>query len=149
MNHPTPLLQLMYVSTASWKLGDGELTAILDVSRANNRKRGVTGLLLHLDHGFLQILEGPEDAVQELFTTIERDARHLGIRVLIQQPVSERLFGQWSMGFDRWTRGAPRTADMFEITADAIENIIPPEKAAALAVMLKNFYRVNSGNRAA
>jgi hypothetical protein len=144
-----PLLQLMYVSTASWTLGESELTAILDISRANNRERSITGLLLHLDHGFLQILEGPEDAVLELFGDIERDARHLGIRVLIQQHISERLFGDWSMGFDRWTRGAERTADVFEITADAIENIIPPAKAAALAVLLRNFYRVHSGNRAA
>lgn len=144
-----PIFQLMYVSTAAWNLDSAELTAILDVSRRNNRAVDVTGLLLHLDHGFLQVLEGPEAAVLHLFERIERDHRHLGLRVLFQQHVSERLFGDWSMGFDRWSRGAPRTAGVFEITADAIENAIPPEKAAAIAVLLKNFYRVHAGTYAA
>lgn len=141
-----PIFQLMYVSTAAWPLTSRELTDILEVSRAKNRRLDVTGLLLHLDQGFLQILEGPESAVMELFHRIECDERHLGVRVLVQQFVAERLFGQWSMGFDHWTRDAPRTADMFEITAEAIENAIPPEKAAALAVLLRNFYRINAGD---
>lgn len=144
-----PIFQLMYVSTSSWKLDNGELSAILDVSRANNRRLGVTGLLLHLDHGFLQILEGPEDSVMEVFGRIERDQRHIGVRVLFRQHVPERLFGDWSMGFDRWTKGAARTAGMFEITEDAIHNIIAPEKAVMIAVLLRNFYRVNAGSCAA
>ncbi|GAA0557122.1 BLUF domain-containing protein [Rhizomicrobium electricum] len=144
-----PIYQLMYVSTASWPLNTDELSAILDVSRAKNQRANVTGLLLHIDQGFLQILEGPEAAVMEIFRPIERDRRHFGIRVLVQQHVAERLFGGWSMGFDRWTRGEPRTADMFKITADAIENAISPEKAAALAVLLRSFYRINTGGGAA
>jgi hypothetical protein len=144
-----PVFQLMYVSTAARPLTSRELTDILDVSRAQNQRLNITGLLLHLDQGFLQILEGPENAVMEVFGRIEHDRRHFGIRVLVQQYVAERLFGKWSMGFDRWTREAPRTADMFEITAEAIQNAIPPEKAAALAVLLRNFYRINAGNCAA
>lgn len=143
------MFQLIYVSTASWKMSDGDLNTILDVSRANNFRLNVTGLLLHLDHGFLQILEGPEDAVLEIFRHIERDHRHIGIRVLIRQDVPERLFGEWSMGFDQWAKDSPRTAGVFEITRDAIDNIIPPEKAAALAILLRNFYTVNAGSCAA
>jgi hypothetical protein len=144
-----PIFQLMYVSTAAWPLDEREHAAILDISRIKNRRLGITGLLLYIDQAFLQILEGPEDAVKEIFGRIEHDPRHLGIRVLVQQHVDERLFGEWTMGFDRWTRGAPRTAGVFEITVDAIENAIAPEKAAALAVLLRNFYRVNAGNCAA
>ena len=143
------MFQLMYVSTAAWDMKDGDLNAILDLSRTNNRRIGVTGLLLHLDRGFLQILEGPKDAVLELFHAIERDDRHIGVRVLIQQDVPERLFADWSMGFDRWTENAPRTAGMFEVTREAIEQAIPTEKAAALAVMLRSFYAVNAGTCAA
>lgn len=143
------MFQLMYVSTASWKMENDDLNAILDVSRAKNSQLGVTGLLLHIDHGFLQILEGPKDAVLEIFGAIERDHRHTGINVLFQHDVPERLFGDWSMGFDRWTKGAPRTTGMFEITEDAIHNIIIPEKAVEIAVLLRNFYMVNAGSCAA
>lgn len=143
------MYQLMYVSTASWEMNSGELSAILDVSRANNKRLDVTGLLLHLDRGFLQILEGPEDAVKATYAKIEGDHRHIGLRILLQREVDERLFADWTMGFDRWTEGSPRTAGMFEITQDAIEHAIPPEKAAELAVLLRNFYRVNAGPWAA
>jgi hypothetical protein len=143
------MFQLMYVSMASWKLGNDDLNSILDVSRANNQKLGVTGLLLHLDRGFLQVLEGTKDAVLEIFGRIERDRRHTGLRILFEHDVPERLFGDWSMGFDRWTKDAPRTAGVFKITADAIQNIILPEKAVEIAVLLRNFYRVNAGNCAA
>jgi len=143
------MFQLMYVSTASWTLDNADLGAILDVSRANNRRLGVTGILLHLDHGFLQILEGPKDAVLAIFRNIERDHRHIGVRMLLQQEIPDRLFAEWTMGFDRWTENAPRTAGMFQITRDAIERAIAPEKAAELAILLRNFYRVNAGSNAA
>jgi hypothetical protein len=143
------MFQLMYVSTAVWKMENDDLSSILDVSRANNRQLGLTGLLLHLDRGFLQVLEGPKDAVLEIFGRIERDRRHTGLRILFQHDVSDRLFGDWSMGFDRWSRDAPRTAGVFEITADAIQNIISPEKAVEIAVLLRSFYRVNAGSCAA
>jgi hypothetical protein len=143
------MFQLMYVSTASWTMSNDDLCAILDVSRAYNRRLGITGILLHLDRGFLQILEGPKDAVMEIFSKIERDHRHTGVRVLLQDEVPQRLFGDWTMGFDRWTKDAPRTAGMFQITQDAINGAIEPEKAAVLAILLRNFYRVNAGQRAA
>jgi len=143
------MYQLMYASTAAWTMEHGDLNTILDEARANNRRYGVTGLLLHLDHGFLQLLEGPKDAVLEVFRQIERDHRHIGVRVLIQQDTPSRLFGNWSMGFDRWSEGAARTAGVFEAVREAIEQPILPEKAAALAVMLRNFYLMHAGNRAA
>ncbi len=143
------MYQLVYVSTASWPMTNGELNAILDISRAKNRRLGVTGMLLHLDNGFLQVLEGPKPAVLEVFSKIERDTRHIGVRVLVQKEVEERLFDGWSMGFDRLSERNPRTADVFKISRDAIENAVAPEKAADIAVLLRNFYRINTGNRAA
>jgi hypothetical protein len=143
------MFQLMYVSTSAWPLAHSDLNAILDISRANNRRYGVTGLLLHLDRGFLQILEGPKTAVTAVFDNIRRDHRHIGVRVLLVQDVPGRLFAGWTMGYDRWTHQTARTGGLFQITRQAIDEAIPPEKAAALAVLLRNFYRVHAGNNAA
>ena len=41
---------------------------------------GITGLLLFIDGGFLQMLEGEERAVRELYTRIAADRRHLNPR---------------------------------------------------------------------
>jgi hypothetical protein len=136
--------QLVYVSAASWAMSDADLNEILDASRRNNRQSGVTGMLLHIDRGFLQVLEGPKAAVEETFARIKRDAKHNGLRVLIEQETDERLFGDWSMGFERLDPSQARTDDVFAITRDAIENALPPEKAAQIAILLRNFYRVNA-----
>ena len=141
--------QLVYVSAASWAMSTADLNEILDASRRNNRRNGVTGILLHIDRGFLQVLEGPKAAVEETFSRIGRDTRHNALRVLIQQETEGRLFGEWSMGFDRLEPGRARTADVFAITRDAVENAVPPEQAAQIAILLRNFYRVNAGTCAA
>ncbi len=141
--------QLVYVSAASWAMSNADLNGILDVSRRNNRRDGVTGMLLYIDRGFLQVLEGPRPAAQETFAHIRRDPRHNAVRVLVEQEIRERLFAGWSMGFDRLDPGQPRTADVFAVTSEAIENAVLPEKAADIAILLRNFYKVNSGVRAA
>lgn len=143
------MYQLVYASTASWAMSNADLNEIIDVSRRNNRKNGVTGMLLHIDRGFLQVLEGPKAAVEETFTRIKRDRKHTALRVLVEQETGGRLFDGWSMGFDRIDQGQARSADVFAIARDAIENAVPPEKAAQLATLLRNFYRVSAGTLAA
>ena len=141
--------QLVYVSAASWAMSNDDLNGILDASRRNNGRDGVTGMLLYIDGGFLQVLEGPKAAVERIFAHIRRDSRHNALRVLIEQETDERQFGGWSMGFERLEPGQARTADVFAITRDAIENAVPPEQAAQIAILLRSFYRVNAGSYAA
>lgn len=145
----TLMLQLVYVSSSTWAMSFEDLNAILDASRENNRRSGVTGMLLHLDHGFLQILEGPRDAVMDIFNRIERDARHVGVRILLERESDERLFDEWTMGFDKPSPATQQSDPVFEITREAIDHAIEPKKAAELAVLLRNFYYVNAGNSAA
>ena len=59
--------QLLYVSSTSRDLAPATLNDILAAARANNPLLGITGLLIHIDGGFLQILEGEERAVRELY----------------------------------------------------------------------------------
>lgn len=140
------MFQLVYVSHAAWPMDPNDLNDILDVSRRNNVKADVSGLLLYLDQSFLQVLEGPIDAVIDTFGRIAHDPRHDGVRLLVQQHVPERLFDGWGMGFDR---PSLRTPDLFHATQEAITHVVAPEKAALIAAFLRNFYRINSGDRAA
>ena len=52
--------QLLYVSNTLSDLAPGALDDILTASRRNNAMMGITGLLLYIDGGFLQMLEGDE-----------------------------------------------------------------------------------------
>jgi len=142
------MYRLVYVSASAWAMSFDDLNAILDASRDNNRKLGVTGMLLHMDNGFLQVLEGPKEAVLEIYESIACDPRHTGVRILLERETDERLFEEWTMGFDKPNAKKQQSDPVFQITREAIEHAIEPEKAAELAVLLRNFYYVNAGNNA-
>jgi hypothetical protein len=142
--------QLVYVSTARWTMSNDDLNDILDTSRRNNRNNRITGLLLYIDQGFLQVLEGPEASIKETYHGhIVHDRRHTALRILTERETDRRLFAGWSMGFDRLSPDQARNADAFAITRDAIENVLPPGRAADIAVLLHTFYKINAGNFAA
>jgi hypothetical protein len=139
------LRQILYVSAAAAPVGQADLDGILEASRRNNAREGVTGMLLYIDGGFLQILEGPDDAVARTYDRIATDKRHTALRTLVDQTTDARLFEGWSMGFDR---PSPAQSDMFAITREALEQAVPPERARTIAVLLRTFYVVNARHAA-
>jgi FAD-dependent sensor of blue light len=98
---PIPLLviQLIYTSKVVTPLAPDALRALLVRSRANNARLGVTGMLLHLDGSYLQVLEGKSAMVHALFARIRADRRHAHIITLMVRDLEERNFGDWSMAF--------------------------------------------------
>ncbi|PZE29736.1 hypothetical protein DEI81_02580 [Curtobacterium sp. MCBD17_013] len=101
-----PMLSLVYMSTSVRPLSDDELSAILTDARTRNTALEITGVLAHRDGRFIQVLEGPDDAVRERFEVIRRDPRHTDVRLLCEDPLDERAFPGWSMAFQ------PADADM-------------------------------------
>jgi hypothetical protein len=74
------------------------LDDILERSRKNNAKLGITGLLCVSDNLFIQVIEGGRDEVCELFNAIVRDERHRHVRLLSYSEIGERRFAGWTMG---------------------------------------------------
>ena len=92
------LVRLLYASRAAAPLTTPVVESILAQSRAHNPKLGITGILCYSDDLFLQVLEGGRDEVCELYNTIVRDDRHAHVRILSFEEISERRFGNWTMG---------------------------------------------------
>lgn len=93
------LITLVYVSSAVRLMTATDLIELLRGSRERNQKKQITGLLLYRDGNFMQALEGEENAVDSLHEHIRGDPRHRGLITLIRQPIRERIFDNWSMGF--------------------------------------------------
>ncbi|MFN3946043.1 MAG: BLUF domain-containing protein [Allosphingosinicella sp.] len=111
------MLQLVYISTARERPTDAMLQDILAVSRRNNQKVGVTGLLVAGGRRFLQALEGPSTAVSATFDRIRADPRHYAPVVLSCRSVAGRSFGEWAMGYEQG--GQPIDgADLRQIVAE-------------------------------
>ena len=89
--------RLVYLSSATgWCDGD-VLEEILSVSRRNNARDSISGILIFHDGNFLQVLEGQKETVLSCYSRITRDRRHGGCLVLQSSAVPERLFGDWHM----------------------------------------------------
>ncbi len=74
-----------------------EINKIQKSSQKRNEKLGVSGVLFLRGNTFVQIIEGPVSAVKSVFQSIQADDRHGDIYVLIDEPINERRFTDWSM----------------------------------------------------
>lgn len=93
------MIAVVYVSSAAEPLSQQALVELLTVSRRNNQRDGLSGLLLYRGGNFMQLLEGDETAVWSTHARITRDARHRGVLTILQQPITNRLFDDWTMAF--------------------------------------------------
>jgi hypothetical protein len=92
------LVQCLYASRPSGQLDSQQIELILEQSRRNNPRQGITGILCYTNEVFIQVLEGGRDEVCELFNGIVRDGRHLDLRILLYEEITERRFTNWTMG---------------------------------------------------
>lgn len=93
--------RIIYKSCAEPWLSASDLSTLLGVSRRNNQRTGLTGLLIYTKGHFLQVLEGLDDVVDTTFDRIKSDHRHTHCEVILEEQIYEPDFGQWLMGF--WT----------------------------------------------
>lgn len=96
----TVIFQLVYVSTAVRAMTPGDLVSLLVEAREKNERNHITGLLLYKNRSFMQLLEGSERSVREVYAKICVDPRHKWVRTLMTGPTAERDFPQWFMGFE-------------------------------------------------
>lgn len=96
------LYSLVYISRETAPMSRDGLLALLAQSRPKNQRRGITGLLVHKAGHFLQVLEGPKDALESIMETIAADPRHQDVSILLRDSITERRFGNWSMALADW-----------------------------------------------
>lgn len=89
----------VYISSAVELMSKERMLELLNVCRTNNLKLGITGMLLHKDGNFMQVIEGPEMEVRNVLLKIYKDSRHHNIIQLIEGYSDERQFSDWEMGF--------------------------------------------------
>lgn len=93
--------QIVYVSTCRVMPDESMLDDILTVSRANNQRDQLTGLLVVGGRRFLQVLEGPTAKCDAAYIRIRADQRHFALVQLSRRLITERSFGGWDMGFEQ------------------------------------------------
>ncbi len=115
------VFHLVYISKAAEDLSYTDIREILESSRRNNARLGLTGLLIFRDGYFLQLLEGQELAVRGVLERICEDDRNYSVKVLIETQSNKRLFEDWSMAFhdgDIATNSSEQLEKLFTIIRD-------------------------------
>ena len=125
--------RLAYVSEASPCFGADDLRDIKEKSTVRNAELDITGILVMDEGRILQILEGEEKAVMDLFATIAVDSRHQAVRQVSGGKQGKRYLNCWSLvsGQDSSTPVALKE-DFHKLHArlsarEGMEDILPQE----------------------
>lgn len=93
------LIHIIYSSVAKSPFGQEDLLELLGAARRKNTSLNITGMLLHVEGSFLQVIEGNEEDIDTLFEKISHDSRHGNIVTIVRESIARRVFSDWSMGF--------------------------------------------------
>jgi hypothetical protein len=121
------LKRVVYVSEKT----DASETTLKDIiasSQKNNPEEGVTGCLLSGSNSFLQLLEGPADFIDTLYSKISKDNRHENVMTLCEEKIDERLFLSWSMKLApfenmEWSKEDFNSGNFLNITSEEALNV--------------------------
>lgn len=121
---------IAYASTANADFSTDDFAELLTSARARNAALDITGVLLYRNRRFIQVLEGPHDAVAEVYASIVADPRHREIILLADDPITVRKFATWRMAYRPLT-GVPIAAtgspedffDAYPLVAHLPENV--------------------------
>ncbi len=115
-----PIFRLIYLSKPVAPFTDADIDDIERKSLKGNNARDVTGLLIVHDNRILQILEGREEAVREIYAKIEADSRHTIIKLVSEAEDEERLLLTWSMVVRRITNIPAEISEQYQQVYDEL-----------------------------
>jgi hypothetical protein len=121
------MYHIIYSSQAKEAMTLTTLVVLLMQARSLNEQQHVTGALVYGDGQFIQVMEGEEDVIKDLYSRVCKDPRHHNIRTLAEGPIASRNFAQWSMAF-----GEVPTAE-FQVLQQVAEYQSPAQMASQLA----------------
>jgi hypothetical protein len=90
---------IVYMSQATDHLTPTTLVTLLMQARTLNERQHVTGALVYGHGQFMQIIEGEEAVIKNLYERIARDPRHRNVLTLSDKSIANRRFAEWSMAF--------------------------------------------------
>ena len=135
---------IVYFSSSVGPLQEEDLLTILEQSRHNNSRTGITGVMLYVRGSIIQVLEGEKEVVEALYERIEQDQRHTDVIRVLSRNITQRLFADWLMGYE--TINARQLEDIRAVVN--LDNEEPAVEANNHSILktIKVFYESNRYN---
>ena len=140
MTDVPPVHRIVCISTAVAPMTEPDLRDLLVKARAKNAALDITGTLVYEKGHFFQVLEGDAAAVKTLFETIKKDDRHCHVRLMIEDDIETRQFGEWSMAWSKLNHKALLTTFVDISKAAGVSAMITPDHE-----MIRRFVGVLNG----
>ncbi len=108
---------LVFTTARTGRLSHDDLAHLVSVERARNAELGITGVLALHDANVLGIVEGPADIVRQRVHEVAADPANVDVQVLLDDPVEERSFDDWTIAFrtdDPAVHATPGYVDLFD-----------------------------------
>lgn len=140
--------RLLYVSKEVQHFDLMDLTILLRQAQAANAALDITGVLLYHEGMFIQMLEGPADAIELTMARIALDRRHNAITYLASGSTEgERVFPHWRMGFFHMSAIESLVEDgLVPNKEDEMSRLLAAADQADMAVSILNtFWRHSNG----
>lgn len=81
-----PTRLVAYISRCADDLDGDAIARLMFEARGLNAINGIRGIMSHDHRGFLEVIEGTEDAIEDLMVRLRRDPRHHSMDVLLDEP---------------------------------------------------------------
>jgi predicted rRNA methylase YqxC with S4 and FtsJ domains len=130
---------MRHTSLARLDLTDAELNAIHQSARDINALEGITGFLVFNGTHFAQIIEGVEDAIDELVERLRCDRRHSGFEMRDERYIETREFPGWAMELVRVE------SDFFEVH-DGVTRQLPQSLPAPVQDRIRRMTELVRGS---
>ena len=134
---------LVYTSYTHHHMPEDELKSLLKTSVKNNKKLGITGLMLYSEKKFIQILEGEKEVVSGLFEKIKKDSRHDHVTLLIEGTIQQRNYPDWSMAFKSYSGSELMKVLGFEDIEEYFETHPLTDESHVSSVFMQLFFNRN------
>lgn len=137
--------QFLYVSTAACGITGRQIGDILSVSRRNNARLEITGVLLFAGGSFIQLLEGPGEGLDTIISRLAVDPRHHSMLTILRGPIVARALPDWSMGWLDMGAAPDRPDLPMPGVEERIETMSPGEARVMLMSFLHSAARGDGG----
>ncbi|MBP6458927.1 MAG: BLUF domain-containing protein [Crocinitomicaceae bacterium] len=119
------MLELVYKSKAKENISQTEIDAILETAQNFNKTYELTGCLIFHNNSFIQLLEGDENEIRNLYTRIINDTRHNNVELLYEKTKTQRNFDNWVMAFINLDENEVFTKKLFKDNLTTYAEITP------------------------
>ncbi len=116
--------QILYCSLAKQPMDEIAIEQLVHTAADLNRMDHITGMLMYADGVFVQLIEGPRQAIDHLWARLLHDKRHQAVVQLYhRREVEARACDGWDMRY-------VQREDLRDLIHEAKEEIVAGRKSA-------------------